>query len=239
MHDDVGLVMAEGWLDSAKPRKAIEDKERKLTETPDLVIGSGKKANKYKMDLVPPGLIKARYFADELTKLEELTAQSEAAAQELELFIEENGGEEALISSALDEDKVKKPLAAARLKVAKTEPDSQDEVTALTTLIQLIDAEAEAKRAAKVALDELDVMTLSHYGKLNEDEVKKLVIANKWGGTISIGVDSVIAGLIQGFAVRVELLASRYASTLGEIEFEVEEMSLRVSKHLVGMRVRE
>ena len=46
MHDDVFLIMNDGWLDAAKPRKAIEDKDRKLTETPDLVIGSGRGATK-------------------------------------------------------------------------------------------------------------------------------------------------------------------------------------------------
>ena len=54
MHDDVFLIMNEGWLGAAKPRKTIEDKDRKLTETPDLVIGSGRSATKYKMDLIPP-----------------------------------------------------------------------------------------------------------------------------------------------------------------------------------------
>ena len=39
MHDDVFLIMNDGWLDAAKPRKTIEDKDRKLSETPDLVIG--------------------------------------------------------------------------------------------------------------------------------------------------------------------------------------------------------
>ena len=43
MHDDVFLIMNEGWVDAAKPRTTIEDKDRKLSETPDLVIGSGKK----------------------------------------------------------------------------------------------------------------------------------------------------------------------------------------------------
>ena len=55
MNDDVFLVMNDGWLGAAKPRKAIDDKERKLTETPDLVIGSGRGVAKYKMDLVPAG----------------------------------------------------------------------------------------------------------------------------------------------------------------------------------------
>ena len=59
MHDDVFLIMNEGWLGAAKPRKTIEDKDRKLSETPDLVIGSGRSATKYKMDLIPPSVIVA------------------------------------------------------------------------------------------------------------------------------------------------------------------------------------
>jgi type I restriction enzyme M protein len=35
MHDDAYLIMADGWLGAARPRETIEDKERKLTETPD------------------------------------------------------------------------------------------------------------------------------------------------------------------------------------------------------------
>lgn len=50
MHDDVYLIMADDWTAAAKPRLTINDKERKLTEEPDLIIGSGKNAQKYKMD---------------------------------------------------------------------------------------------------------------------------------------------------------------------------------------------
>ena len=65
MHDDVVLIMGEGWDAAAKPRKAIEDKDRKLSETPDLVIGAGKSVQKYKMDLLPPEIIVNRYFGAE------------------------------------------------------------------------------------------------------------------------------------------------------------------------------
>ncbi|SHE79222.1 N-6 DNA Methylase [Ferrithrix thermotolerans DSM 19514] len=74
MHDDVFLIMNDGWLEAAKPRKAIEDKDRKLAEAPDLVVGSGKSATKYKMDLLPPSLIEARYFRAEQERVAELDA---------------------------------------------------------------------------------------------------------------------------------------------------------------------
>src|SRR5690606_32749308 len=74
MHDDVYLIMADGWLGAATPRHTIEDKDRKLSETPDLVVGSGRGATKYKMDLIPPALIVARYFADAQARIDDLTA---------------------------------------------------------------------------------------------------------------------------------------------------------------------
>ena len=46
MQDDLYLVAADGWIDAARPRGIIESKEKKLKETPDLVV----KRKKYKMD---------------------------------------------------------------------------------------------------------------------------------------------------------------------------------------------
>src|SRR3546814_12562768 len=76
MHDDVFLIMNEGWVAAAKPRPAIEDKDRKLSETPDLEIGTGRNKTKYKMDLVPPAVVIARYFADDQARVDELAADT-------------------------------------------------------------------------------------------------------------------------------------------------------------------
>src|SRR3546814_15659729 len=108
--------MADGWQGAAKPRKAIEDKERKLTETPDLVVGSGRSATKYKMDLLPPSLVVARYFADEQAKIDDLAATAEEATRAIEEYIEEHGVEDGLLADAMDDDKPSKALVAARLK---------------------------------------------------------------------------------------------------------------------------
>ena len=79
MQDDVYLIAADGWVEAAKPRGIIEDKQAKVKETPDLVI----KKNRYKMDLIPPGLIVARYFAEEqiANALDALIAKKQAMKQ--------------------------------------------------------------------------------------------------------------------------------------------------------------
>jgi type I restriction enzyme M protein len=70
-------------MDAAKPRKTIEDKDRKLSETPDLVVGSGRSATKYKTDLIPPALVVARFFAEKQVRLIRAfhSAQPRARAQ--------------------------------------------------------------------------------------------------------------------------------------------------------------
>ena len=78
MQDDVYLIAADGWSEAAKPRGIVEDRDKKIKETPDLTI----KRRKYKMDLIPPELIVARYFADEQAAVEALQAKQEAAARE-------------------------------------------------------------------------------------------------------------------------------------------------------------
>ena len=86
-----------------RPRGVVEDKERKIKETPDLTI----KRKKYKMDLIPPALVVARYFAAEQANVEDFQATREAAARELDEFVEEHTssgvGEEGLVIDATNE----------------------------------------------------------------------------------------------------------------------------------------
>lgn len=85
-------------MEAAKPRAVIEDKERQIKETPDLVV----KRQKYKMDLIPPALIVARYFADEQAEVDSLQADAEAATAALDEYTEEHGVEEGLLEEALN-----------------------------------------------------------------------------------------------------------------------------------------
>ena len=84
----------------------------------------------------------------------------------------------------MDDDKISKALASARLKEAKREGSDPDEVEALEHLLKLYDAEAAAKKAVKEAQAALDLATLKQYGNLTEDDVKTLVLDDKWQATV-------------------------------------------------------
>ena len=213
MQDDVHLIAAEGWVGAARPRGIIEDRERNIRETPDLIIGR----NKYKMDLAPPALIVARWFAAQRDDVDMRKAWRESAARELEEFVEEHGGEGGLLEDAAnDRGKVTRSTVKGRLKAIRDEPESGEERDALTRCLDLIEAESEAGRSVKKAQAALDGRVLARYASLRETQIKTLVVEDKWFAHIRGAVDGEVERLTQGLAGRVKALEERYARPLPE-----------------------
>lgn len=239
MHDDVALIMSMGWDDAATPRQTIINKARGLSETPDLVIGSGRKATRWKTDLIPPALIVDRYFPEEKARVDQLDADAEAASQAVEEFIEEHSGEDGPLADAMEDDRITKALASKRLKVAKIEDRHSDEVKALSQLIKLYGKETVAKSEAKEAHAELDQATLDQYSKLSTEQIQSLVIHDKWGRRMTDGVNAELSALIQKLVERLGVLAERYEETVGDIEARIESLSANVAAHLAAMEIKE
>jgi type I restriction enzyme M protein len=232
MQDDVYLIGSDGWVEAAKPRTAIDNKEKNIRETPDLTV----ERKKYKMDLAPPVLIVARYFAKEQAQVDALEAKRDAAERELEEFVEENSGEDGLLEDAqTDKSKVTKASVAARLKEITNEAESEDERKALARCLELIEADAAASKALKDAQAELDAKVLTQYGKLNEAEIKTLVADDKWFTAVWSALEGEVWRLTQALTIRVKELEERYATTLSEVAHEVDDLGDRVYAHLKQM----
>lgn len=235
MHDDLFLVMNDGWVMAAAPRAPIEDKNRKLNEAPDLIIGSGRSAAKFKMDLIPPILVTKSYFAEAQNEIDLLLARSEQATQEIEDFVDEYGGDEGQLAGALDGDKITRALAAARLRVAKREDVDKEEIDALERIINLYDVEAAARRATKDAEAELDRKVLEKYGQLSEQDIRSLVIGSKWKATVMENIIAEVDALALLLVDRIHELGTRYESPLSEIVSRVELLAVTVDSHLHDM----
>ena len=239
MQDDVYLIAADGWVEAAKPREVIQDKQMK--ETPDLVI----KKNRYKMDLIPPALIVARYFADEQDAIEMLQTKLAATESELAEFVEEHTGEDGLLADATnDSGNITASSVKGRLKALTPDlithhetQDNDDERDALEHCQSLLDAKSKADKSVKEVQFALDEQVLAHYATLTEDEIKALVVADKWFASIHAAIDGEVQHLTQALAVRVQELEERYAQPLPDLEHEVEEFGIRVEHHLENMGV--
>lgn len=228
MQDDVYVLVQDGWSTGKVLRELEVKKGEKLRETPDLVIGK----TKYKAELIPPALIVARYFADEQTKIDTLQSKLDSASQELETYLEENSGDDGLLNEALnDKDKVTKATVTARLKIA-TDPD---EKSALKQAQKLFDNEANAKKALKKAQDALDLAVFKQYPKLSIDEIKNLIVDDKWLATLQSNIEAEIERVTQQLANRVKELEERYNEPLPAITKSVEDLNEKVAGHLKAM----
>lgn len=235
MHDDVFLIMNDGWENAAKPRLAMVDKERKLNEEPDLVIGTGKNAKKYKMDLIPPALVIDRFFATEKAQLEALSVKADAATQALEEYLAEHAVEDGLLADAMSDDKISKVLVSARLNVAKKENSDPGEITALQESIKLYTAEANSKKAIKDIDKILNENAVQRYMQLSFEDVVNLVVELKWRQSITSEIFSEITKPIHGLVVRIRVLGERYNRNISALESELAELGSRVTQHLVNL----
>ena len=234
MQDDVYLIAADGWKDAAQPRAVIDDKERKIKETPDLTIGR----KKFKMDLIPPALIVTRYFAKEQAAIDEAQARLDEATQMLDEFVEENTGEDGLLEDAVnDKGKATQTGVKARLKEIGDDPEFAEEQKALEHCLKLLETEALAKKAVKALQDKLDEQVLAKYPKLTEAETKTLVVDDKWFAAIESAIEGEVHRLTQQLTGRVKELEERYTQPLPELKQEVEAFGEKVDGHLKSMGV--
>ncbi|EWC64562.1 Type I restriction-modification system, DNA-methyltransferase subunit M [Actinokineospora spheciospongiae] len=243
MHDDVVLIVGEGWDPVAKPRAARtwKDKNNKTKyEDSHFVFGTGANAKRWVMDLIPPEYVIARFFPEEKVNLDDLVVEQEAAAQAIEEYIEEQVVEDGLLwDAADDEGKVSAKLAKDRLKAAKAEKAEAEEIEALNHVIKLFAAEAATKKAVKEATIKLHEQALAHYGKLTTEDIQALIIDDKWGGTISSRIGAEVTALGQALVARLLTLAERYEFTASDLDAKAEELAAKLRGHLVAMGVSE
>ena len=232
MQDDLYMIVTDGWREAAKPRLIIEDKAKKTKERPDLTVGK----LKYKTELIPTALVITRYFAADQAAIEKLEAEVAVIEQAMEEMAEEQSGEDGLLEEAkTDKDKLTKVSVAARLKEAKGDADADDERAVLNKYLALLEKEATTSAKVKEAQDALMAKVAAQYGKLTEDEIKSLVVDDKWLAMLAADVQSELDRVSQTLTGRIQELAERYATPLPKLTEDVKVRAARVDEHLKKM----
>ncbi len=231
MQDDVYMIVSDGWREAGKPRQIIEDKEKKNKEKADFTVGK----LKYKAELVPTALIIARYFFIERAAIEKLEAEVASIKQTMEELRDEHGGEEGLLAEVIKNGKISNVDITARLSAIKNDSEAADERNALQDYLVLMEKEAAATNRLKGATAALDAKIGAKYGKLSEDEIRTLVVHDKWLATLDAAVQSELDRVSQALTGRIRQLAARYATPLPKLTAEVASLTTRVDQHLKKM----
>ncbi|NOT69686.1 MAG: type I restriction-modification system subunit M [Methylophilaceae bacterium] len=213
MQDDAYLITADGW----------------------------QAGNDTSNGLIPPQLIIARYFAAERDAIEALEAQRDAVSRQMEELDETygsdtGGSEEGLLAEAKnDKGKLTKVSISARLKDIKNDTDVADERKQLNAYLALIEQESIASKKVKDAQKLLDAKVAAQYAKLSADEIKTLVVEDKWLTTLAADVQTELDRVSQALTGRIKQLAERYAEPLPQLAAEVAALNTKVEEHLRKM----
>jgi len=149
---------------------------------------------------------------------------------------EEHGGEGGLLEDAKnDKDKLTKASATVRLKEIKTDKEAGDERQALQDYLALVEQEANTSSKIKAAQEALITKVAAHYTQLTEEDIKTLVVDDKWIATIATAVQVELNRVSQTLTGRIRELSDRYTSSLPQIMEEVAALSRRVDEHLKVM----
>ncbi len=219
MKDDVYILVEDGWNAELT---AVMNKKGKITE--------------YVCELIPKELVINRYFKAEQAEIEALETKKDEIVRQQEEMQEEHGGEEGLLEEVTsDSGKITKTNVTNRIKAIKGKPDFADELKVLKTYLKLIEQEAQVTQEIKVLTQFLDNCVLTKYGDLTEDEIKTLVVDDKWMPTLRQAINSEMDRISQRLTQRIKELAERYEMPLPELTSEVEELTSKVDAHLQKM----
>jgi type I restriction enzyme M protein len=123
----------------------------------------------------------------------------------------------------------------ARLKEIGKDPDYPEERAALQNYAALLGRQADTKATLKVVRESLEERLDAKYRALTEDEIKNLVVDDKWLGALAAAVHGELDHVSQTLTGRIRQLAERYAAPLPQLTDEVAALAVLVAGHLKKM----
>ncbi|WP_208387264.1 type I restriction-modification system subunit M [Helicobacter pylori] len=224
LQDDWFLISFNGFESAKELRKLtpLKDKNKKANylEEPDFVI----QKTYYKSDLIPKNLIKQRFFEKETKELEELENALNEKETLLDEFIEEHSNEEGLFDGLkINESVLKKEL--------KNATDSEDKKI-LKTALEWLEAKNKALKMKNKAYEELELKAFHQYKNLEINEIKDLIIKDKWLNSLKNALENKIQKRTNAFISALNTIISSYSNSLLELDKEVKESESKVLEHL-------
>ncbi len=219
MQDDCYQIATDGW--KAETYRIIE-KDKKGRE----------KDKGWACDLVPKPLMVAHYYPEEQKEIDALNENLDAlASQQLELE-EENSGEEDTFG---DFEKINKGTVTERLKDIKDDSEAEAEIKILREWLDIYKQQYTLKKKIKAAESELDGKVYKQYPIQTKEEIKALIIDEKWMAVLEIKIHDEVNWVSQLMSQRTKELAERYENPLPEINEQVLALEEIVNRHLERM----
>ena len=101
--------------------------------------------------------------------------------------------------------------------------------------LYLLEEQSTLRRKVKEADAALDKLAYDKYPQLSVNEIKTLVVDDKWLAKIAIAVQGELDRVSQALTIRIRQISERYDTPLPQLVGEVTDLSARVDEHLKRM----
>lgn len=233
MQDDLFAIADEGWETGSKAYRIVKTTKDKAGNSKEKPV-EGLEGIESK--LIKPVLLINKYFAAEKNEIQAAEAHIEtlkAAMQEME---EEHSGEDGLMAEAKnDKDSITAASVKERMKKIKGSKDDAAEYELLTTYLKLNDDKTDASKKLTALQKDLEAKVIAQYPLLSIDDVKTLVVDDKWMQHLDHCVHTEMQRISQTLTQRIKELAERYETPMPKQLEAVKLLEEKVNTHLAKM----
>ena len=212
MQDDCYLIADDGWCGRAAPAHRRGQKQEKQSK-PGIWHSTAKR--KFQAELIPPGSSSpatlptnrrpSRSWKPELAAIATADGGNGGGTRRRGRTAAEDEGEN-------DKGKItQRPVSTHGSRKSTNDADVADERKVLEDYSALLEKQADAK-VVESSTGRADDKMAAKYGKLTEDEIKTLVVEDKWLATLAAAVQGELDRVSQTLTGRIRQLAERYAT---------------------------
>ncbi|MDR1338973.1 MAG: restriction endonuclease subunit M, partial [Prevotellaceae bacterium] len=233
MQDDCYLISEEGW----KATLYVPQPADKKTQSGEIKKTKRKEARTiadFACDLLPIEFVIKRYCSELYTAL--LAAEERLSGHETQKAeMEEKHKDDYLNEAHFEGDTITDISLKKREKSLKAVRGNEEELGVIVGYIDIRQEISAVKSVIKVCHTELKEAVQKCYDTLTSEEVKDMVINDKWYGTLSKQLGEQMQQIGQQLTSSVIALVERYENTLPELDRSIENLEHKVTAHLKAM----
>lgn len=239
MQDDVYMISEIGYKIELQEKREKKNKKEIIT---------------YYNELVPAHLVESKYFSEDIKTIQDMENVLSDIQTQKEEFLEENCSEDGMLNGLTitynkdvkgvkqevtedlyDGDSMSKGKVDKFIKANKLNPYFKKEIALLNTYLSILSSETQLNKEIKEIKEQLYTKVIKKYTELTVEQVKTLVVDDKWLATLKDCFEGHLNDLTQVLSQRVKEISLRYEYTVSELEDKREILKNKVQEHLAMM----
>ena len=216
MHDDTYLIVLDGWKVGNEIEWIYKETKKK-----DGTIVKSKEPVDYEGRLIPKELLINKYFKEDKIVIEELEAEKEEIVRIQEEMLEEHGGEDGLLTEVINDNKISKANLTKRIIEIISLSDYKEDLDVLNKYLALLNNASKIDKEIKIIKTALDKKIINKYGELSVNEIKDIVVSDKWLYLLTNNIEELLEGISQTLTISIEQLVKRYKETMQKLDDDV------------------